>query len=341
MKRAEPISKTKKARPRQDSMSDLGILSQVAHMYYNQNMLQPEIAGKLYFSRAKVSRMLKRAREMGVVDIYVKRYLDRMPSIEQKLQRIFPLKEAIVLSKGDEEQEETLEGLTNFAALYVSELLKNKGIMGITGGGTVQRVIKKLPKVDVSDMHVVQVIGASANQYMPGEARELVNHISTLLSADGHYLNTPLYIDDLYAKEILLRDPNVDEVFNYMKKLDLLLTGIGSFSQTDAVPSWFGYMTAKHREELEGLHAVGSLCAQYFDIDGNRLDCEWNRKCVAIPFSDMKKVALTVGVATGQDKTAAILGALRGKYINILITDAQTASLVIEQERKKLSKHSI
>ena len=89
------------------------------------------------------------------------------------------------------------------------------------------------------------------------------------------------------------------------------------------------------------MSAVGSVCAQYFDIWGERLDCEWNRKCVAIPFEDMKKAALTVGVATGEGKVAAILGALRGKYLSVLIIDSQTASLVIEAEEKKAAKHAI
>lgn len=313
------------------NMSDLGIISQVAHMYYNLDMQQPEIARRLYFSRPKVSRMLKKARELGVVDIHVNRYQDRMTSIEQKMKDLFGLKEAIVLSKGDENPGED-EGLTNFAALYVSQLLRNNINFGITGGGTVYRVIKKMPKVEVSGMNAVQVIGASANQYIAGEARELVNHLSTLLHASGHYLNTPLYIDDLYAKEILLRDPNVSKVLDYMKRLDILLTGIGSFSQAEDAPTWFGYMTSAHREELASLGAVGSICAQYFDLSGQMLDCEWNRKCVAISSSDMHNTPLTIGVASGPKKVLPILGALHGKHIQVLITDADTAGLIIEHE---------
>lgn len=319
-------------------MSDLGIISQVAHMYYNLDMQQPEIAKRLYFSRPKVSRMLKKAREIGVVEIHVNRYQDRMTSIEQKMKDLFTLKDVIVLSKGEENPDEADEGLTNFAALYVSQLLKDNINFGITGGGTVYRIIKKLPKVEVSGMNAVQVIGASANQYIAGEARELVNHISTLLSASGHYLNTPLYIEDLYAKEILMRDPNVGKVLDYMKRLDILLTGIGSFSLGEDAPNWFGYMTQAHREELQSLGAVGSICAQYFDIRGNLIDCEWNRKCVAIPFPDMHRTPLTIGAAAGPKKVLSILGALRGHHMQVLITDADTASQIIEHEESGSDK---
>ncbi len=322
-----PVINTKKRE--MDRMDDLGIISQVAHMYYNLNMLQPEIAKRLYFSRPKICRMLKKARELGVVEIKVKRYLDRMPSLEQKMQSVFGLKEAVVLTNGEADAEETMEGLTNYAALLVVDLLRDGCTIGITGGETVRRTVRKLPKAACANIHVVQVIGASANQYIPGEARELVNHISTLQSGNGHYLNMPLYIDDLYAKEILLKDPTVRDVFNYMKDLDIVLTGIGSFDTGGVMPTWFGYMTQKHREELERLGAAGSICAQYFDKDGVILDCEWNRKCVAISMEDLKRTKLTVAVATGESKINSILGALRGHYVDILITDANTASRVI------------
>ena len=56
----------------QRDLQEYAFLSQVADMYYNQNMMQADIAKRLYFSRSKVSRLLTRAREIGIVDIEVK-----------------------------------------------------------------------------------------------------------------------------------------------------------------------------------------------------------------------------------------------------------------------------
>ena len=53
----------------------LAIYSQVAHMYYELGMMQPEIAEKLYFSRSKVSMILKKSQELGIVYINLKKYL--------------------------------------------------------------------------------------------------------------------------------------------------------------------------------------------------------------------------------------------------------------------------
>jgi DNA-binding transcriptional regulator LsrR (DeoR family) len=317
-------------------MDGLGLISQVAHMYYNLDMLQPEIARRLFFSRPKISRLLKKARELGVVEIKVRRYLDRVPSLEQRMRSLFGLREAVVLTSGNADPEETLEALTNYAALYVGDLVKDGCTIGITGGETVRRTVLKLPHATCRDIHAVQVIGASANQYIPGEARELVHHIAALYAGHGHYLNVPLYIDDLYAKEILLRDPTVRDVFNYMKDTDIVLTGIGSFDTGGVMPTWFGYMAQRHREELARLGAAGSICAQYFDASGAILECEWNRKCVAIPMEDLKRARMRVAVAAGEHKTLSILGALRGRFADVLITDADTAGQVIfRQETTK------
>jgi hypothetical protein len=44
-----------------------------------------------------------------------------------------------------------------------------------------------------------------------------------------------------------------------------------------------------------------------------------------------KQCILEAGVAGGEEKVAAILGALRGGYLNVLITDSVTAQKVLER----------
>jgi lsr operon transcriptional repressor len=43
----------------------------------------------------------------------------------------------------------------------------------------------------------------------------------------------------------------------------------------------------------------------------------------------LRKIKRCVGVAGGKRKVAAIRGAMRGKYINVLITDLNTANELI------------
>lgn len=317
-----------------EQIREMAVISQVAHMYYDLDMLQPEIAEKLFFSRSKVSRMLKRARELGIVEIKVKRILDRAPNIEEKLKKIFPLKEAIVVTSYEGNNEDMLNAVTNFAALYVSSLLKGNCVFGISRGNTIIQVARKLTRVNNCRLDVVQLMGASAHTNTSIESRELVNTVSSIYGGNCYYLNTPLYVDDLYAKEVLLQDPSIQETFKMMKYCDIVLTGIGAFDMVDGSANWFGYLTRRHLDELQQKAAVGSICGQFYDINGAHISCEWNKKCIGMPFEYINRSNTTIGVAAGEGKVLPILGALRGRLIDVVITDAQTALSVIEQQEK-------
>ena len=260
------------------------------------------------------------------------RYLARMPSCEQSLESAFGLKKAIVMTSFDEpDSEYAKDDLATCAAKCVSDYLKGSFVMGITCSRTVTRVVHKLTRMHECDLQVVQTIGSTLNKDM---TTELVNFIAQTYRGTAHFLNTPLYLDDLYVKETLLKDPTVKEAYNLMKRCNLVLMSIGKFDVGGNMPSWNGYMTAHHREEMARLGAVGSVCAQFFDIDGNQLACDWNRKCITIPWDDLKRADMRVAIASGKSKVASILGALRGNLVDVLITDTITAASVLEYQRQ-------
>jgi len=43
----------------------------------------------------------------------------------------------------------------------------------------------------------------------------------------------------------------------------------------------------------------------------------------------LRKIPVTIGMGTGANKVKAIISSLRGKYINVLVTDENTASLMM------------
>ncbi len=55
------------------------------------------------------------------------------------------------------------------------------------------------------------------------------------------------------------------------------------------------------------------------------------RRVVGIPIEQLVGIERRVGVAGGRTKFDAILGALRGQYVNVLITDHITAQKLAEK----------
>lgn len=308
----------------------LAIYSQVAHMYYELGMMQPEIAKRLYFSRSKVSRILQKAQDLGIVDIKVKHYLSRVRFYENELKEKFGISNPIVLTSFEGDQtSNAYEGMSNYAALYISGKLKGDCVFGITGSHNVTKTVHMLRKQHDCNLKVVQTIGASINQDM---SAELVDFLANTFDGKAYFLNTPVYVDDLAVKEKLMRDAAVADAMRLMKKCDLMLMSIGTFDVNGDMPNWWGYMTEQHRIELKRKGAVGSICAQFFDIDGKWIDCDWNRKCISIPWENLSRAGEKIVIAHGPSKVSGILGALRGGLIDVLITDTITAAAVLEKQ---------
>ncbi len=64
-------------------------------------------------------------------------------------------------------------------------------------------------------------------------------------------------------------------------------------------------------------------------MTGEWLDIDINRQVVGISLETLSKIDVVIGVAGGSQKGATILGALRGGYLNVLITDEQAAQKVL------------
>ena len=320
-------------------LQEYAMISQVAHMYYDQGMLQPDIAKKLFFSRSKVSRLLARAKELGIVEVRVQRITERASSLEEKLKSLFQLKDAVVITDfGSGDDENALDTVASFGALYVSGLLKSGCVLGLSNGVSVNKVVRNLIQLQDYSLKVVQLLGSASNAYLAIESRDMVNRITNVFpGGQGFFLNAPLYMDNNFAREQLLKDPAIANTFRMMKHCDIILTGLGFFDADAAKAADVirEYRTAAHAEELKEKGAVGCICALYFDINGTYIPCEWNSKCITIPFTDIQENKMTIAVACGPRKVLPILGALRGRLADVVITDVSTASQVITAHKQK------
>jgi DNA-binding transcriptional regulator LsrR (DeoR family) len=328
---AAALSRNKKA------LQEYAFLSQIADMYYNQNMQQSDIARQLFFSRSTVSRLLARAREVGIVDIRVRQVRDRIPSMEEVFCRTFGLKDAVIISCFERDSyDRTLDALTDFASIYTSNLLKGKKRFGIASGTAADRTIRKIHPIHECELEVVQLIGTASNAHQAVEARELRVHLAELFHGDSYELRTPIYMDNAMAREALLNDPNVRRVMDMMEHCDIVLTGLGGIdvSRLKTAEIIREYQTEAQAQELKEKGAVGCVCMMYYDINGNYVPCEWNEKCICLHLDKVRKNQMTVAVACGDHKIMTILGALRGHLPNVLITDVNTAAKVLSRNEE-------
>jgi dihydroxyacetone kinase-like protein len=80
---------------------------------------------------------------------------------------------------------------------------------------------------------------------------------------------------------------------------------------------------------------VGDVCGFQVDEFGNRVYEDFQTRVIGIAMQDFLEIPMRIGVAGGPDKVLPLLGGLRAGYLNILVTDADTAQQVLELDELK------
>ena len=125
-------------------MQDLDLMLEVARMYYERDMTQQEIADKIYVSRSRVSRMIKKARALGLVEIIIKPSFENHVSLEKMLMDRFGLKKILVAYSENSGIQEEFQGVCNMGASYLAEILDNHSVLAVSKGKTVATSVESL-----------------------------------------------------------------------------------------------------------------------------------------------------------------------------------------------------
>lgn len=314
----------------QDVMDDqLLLLIEVASQYYEEEISQADIAERLGISRSTVSRMIKEARERGIVEIKINRPVNRSAQLEKDLKNRFSLKAARVLDEDGLSYEDTIQHLGTTAAQYLTEQLYEGATMAIGWGFAVSQVVRVMKKPGHFSVDVVQMVGSAGKVGPERDGLELARHLAEVLGGRCLYVAAPIIVQTANVAEALFQDPAIKHTLDVAERSDFAVVGIGSVSSTHSTIVESGYITDKDLQDLLENGAVGDICNQWFCADGKTCKTEINKRTVGLGLERLKSIQNVIGVAAGSIKVEAILGALNGKLINILVTDRQTAESVL------------
>ncbi len=307
------------------------LLADVAEMYYDQGLTQAEIARTIGVTRSAVSRMLKEARERGIVEIQVRRPLRFDATLEERLVERFDLREACALMWDREnEYEELRHRLGRVGAQVLGRLLTPGLTIGVAWGTTISATIEALEPTDLPAVKIVQLVGVLGSSSHAFSAQTLVQRLAGKVGGEAVYLYTPLLVDSEDMARSLLQNESVREGIEVGKRCDVALLGIGSVHPETCSLYQGGHISRETLDALQQAEAVGDVSAYFFDIEGRTPDINLHQRIVGIPRDDLLHIPTRLGIAGGKAKVHAVLGALRGGYVNALVTDARTARLVLD-----------
>lgn len=301
------------------------ILLKVAKLYYQDNFTQQEIGEKLCLSRPKVSRMLQQAREQNIVQIRIFPPSEDFTELEINLERKFGLKEVVVACVDDYDSETSvMRELGIAAAKFLHRIVQDNVLIGFTWGGFLSAMSDAIIPENKNNLRIIQMVGGLGEPDTDIHAIDIVKRAAITLNAKLILLPAPGIVETGEVHRILLSEKTIKYALDLLPEADIAFVGIEAPGLNSMVVQG-NVIDPDEMEQLIKSGAVGDIGLRFFDIQGNPIECELADRVIGASLPDLRKIPQTVGVAGGREKLDAILGAVRGNYINTLVTDQRTA----------------
>ena len=317
-----------------------------ARLYYENGLNQEEIGDRLGLSRQKVQRILKEAHDQAIVQITVKPIIGVFSDLERGLEERFGLAEAIVVetttSANHESQATIAREVGAGAAEYLIRVIRPHDKIAISVGNALLGMVNAMPhspRLDAGDLKVIQGLGGLGDPTHDIHATHLVTRLAHALTAEAVLLGAPAVAGTQEARDLFLRDPHVTRTLDMARSADMMFVGIGpSRSDSVVVQDFWKVMDASTVDELHARGAVGSSNLRHFDANGKAFPSELDERIIGLTLDEMKRIRRVVGIAGGSTKHEAILAALRGKLVNVLVTDHLTAQYLLKSRSQGIER---
>jgi DNA-binding transcriptional regulator LsrR (DeoR family) len=305
----------------------------VARMYYDRGIRQPQIAAELSLSQPRVSRLLKQAGAVGIVRTVVTVPPGSHTELEEQIQERYRLRDVVVVDTvgaGDD----VLPALGAATAEYLDVTLTGSHLIGVSSWSEtlIAAVDLMRPKNQPVATKVVQIVGGLGDPAVQMQATRLTGRLADITGATPVFLSAPGLVGTTAIRKALMGDPSVREVTDLWAQLDVALVGIGSLEPSPLAQRSGNAMQEAEQQSLRELGAVGDVCFRYFDSNGKHVPSKLDQRLIGISPAEFMRIPRRVGVAGGRRKFSAIRAALRGGWINVLITDLQMAEQLLADE---------
>lgn len=304
-------------------------LSEVARLYYAENLTQEHIAQRIGVSRSYVSRMLRDARSEGLVEIKIHTPLWTAADLEDGLVARLGLQESRILASAETELEDPgrvgpAGRMAAFTARYMQEIITDGSIMGSGWSRTFYHSLNTGYLQKKTGVSVVQLMGSVGGFIPELNGISTTTRLADALGAESYYLNAPMLVDAAAVRDGLLRDPDIQRTLKVARSADIMVVGVGTIDR-DHGQYRTGYIDDADLEYIRESGAVGDVCGVYFSYEGLLVPLEMNERTIAVSPEVMREIPKRIGVSWGQEKAAANIGAARSGLINMLVTDEPTA----------------
>jgi DNA-binding transcriptional regulator LsrR (DeoR family) len=316
-------------------MQQMRLITRVARLHHMQGLRQAEIAETLDISQASVSRFLALAEEQGIVRTIVVPPEGLYPELEDGLAAAYGLQAVYVVDITA--REAGLEQILGAAAAQCLDGMFSDGpLLGLTSWSVTLREMARLlpPQSMKSITRVVELLGDLGSPRLQHEAALATQQVARAFDAQPVYLRTPGVIPNAELRKIALADAHVQAALRLMDEVDVAFVGVGPADFHGPLEAGDNFFSVQQLAEVRAAGAVGQIHQRFINAAGEAVQTPLDNLVVGITLAQLRNVRRKIVVAGGAAKHAALAAALNGKWIDVLVTDVNSANFLMNKISK-------
>jgi DNA-binding transcriptional regulator LsrR (DeoR family) len=308
----------------------LRLMAVVARLYHIHHVSQRRISERLGLSPARVSRVLRQAEVAGIVSTVVAVPEGLRPDLEDAIERSWGVKEVHVVDVPGPAPDPAAE-LGRAAARLLADAMAGHVVVGFTSWSrTLQHMAFAFPATPrTATRQVVEMLGDLGSPLQQHSAARATQAVASALGADPVFVRTPGVVATPALRATALDDPYVRRALRLLDTVDLALVGVGPPAVHGRLQAGDSYFTPGQLAEVRAAGAVSQLNQRFLDRAGRRLETPLDELVVGSTLEQVAAAGRRVVVAGGPDKQESIAAALRGGWVDTLVTDVATARFLV------------
>ncbi|OZU87182.1 hypothetical protein CIL03_17980 [Virgibacillus indicus] len=302
------------------------LIVKIAWKYYQEGLTQNEIAEVMNLSRMKVIKYLEKAKTNNIIQFKVDLSKMDQLDLQNKIIEEYNLDDICIVPASDQN---IPDSLTIAAAQYIEDRITKDTIINVGYG---ESVSKTLGHLNISTKYKVTFVSLSGGVkfFMP-TAIDKTSDYYTNPNYNHFIIPSPLMVSTKELAEQLRQEKPIKNILEIIPHSNITVVGVGALNERATIVKE-GHLSMGEVEVLKSRGAVGDILSQFYDINGNILDLHLHEQLISTGIDLLKSLNHVVAVAGGHDKKEAIIGALKGGYIDVLITDEEVARSLIKKE---------
>lgn len=297
-------------------------------LYYEEGLTQGVIAEKMGVSRPSVNAYLADARSRGIVNIEISPDKFRTLTIAKALRDHFKLDDCLVIPT-DGGERSLIARLGDASSQVLRRTMRSSDTLAVTWGRTVLSLADQIVLPGLKDVRVVQATGGTTAK-IPWTPEACASQLAKALNARAIPISAPAIVSSAAMRDMLMREAVLAEQLGILAEANSILMGISSLRPESTIHTSGFLDTGMQHSHYQD--AVGSIVGRFISARGEPVIGPMHDRIIGLDLDQLRRIPQRIAVAGGMDKVGAILAALRGGYVSVLVTDFATGRGILNAE---------